>query len=78
MIMAIMQVSVSFIIIVSGFLYLEMSTTIVEMLNNTLSVFILDQVVNLASIVLFNWVRFRYPMMTKRSSFMVAKFNHDT
>lgn len=45
----------------------------VEILGNTLSALVIDQIDNMGSLVLFNWARTNYNMVTSSPDFMIAK-----
>ena len=62
-------------IIVSVVFLINQSASIIELLNNSLSALVLDQLDNMGSIALFSWVRQRYNYMTRTSEFMIVKSN---
>lgn len=78
MLMAIAQFIMCEVMIFSGILYLIQSTNMVDLLNNTLSVLIIDQIDNLASNLLYFWLKYSYPMLTQKSDFLVARFSRKT
>ena len=53
-----------------------LSTNSVELLNNTLTALVLDQLDNMGSLLFINWVRINFNQMTTQSSFMIIRSAH--
>ena len=53
-----------------------LSTNSVELLNNTLTALVLDQLDNMGSLLFINWVRINFNQMTTQSSFMILRSAH--
>ena len=60
-------------IIIASIYLLAQSATPADILNNTLSGLILDQLDNMWGILLFNWLRSNYNMVSNSPNFMIVK-----
>ena len=55
------QVVIAYFMIIQSVIYLTiLSSNCIEVLSNTLSALVLDQIDNMGSLILFNWVRTNY------------------
>lgn len=48
------------IIVEAALILILLASNTIELLNNTLSVLILDQIDNMGALLLFNWIRTNY------------------
>ena len=69
------QWSLDIMIIWAAFDHLTLSTDGIEMLNNTLSVLVLQQIDNMTSAVYLNWVRTNYQIFSMSNDFMQIESN---
>ena len=59
----------------SSFTFVFSASNSIEVLNNTMSTLVLDQIDNMDSVIIFNWLPSNYNLLTVSSEFMQMSSN---